>query len=441
MRNARGRTRWVAAGMLLAAMAGPAAADDGSTRGGWDTGRLSLDFMAGQSWLLDDKVAPGITLKGPGGPNPLLGGSIGYAISEHWGIELQAQFTEMDVRSDAGDKLAEYANLTLMPVARFRWPVGDGRWVPWATGGIGASFNEPNDRTSATTSIRTEGTTIAGTLAVGIDYFLTDDVVLGVGLHSFIYPDQDTEVTSRDSQGRVTHTNGTLNYTSLALLGHVRMLLGEAAGDGRPRRLFFADRGPFDTGERRFYGVGLFGAQRLVDDGFGGDVSVKTASSTATVGGALGMNFDAHWGAEVQMLVVDRILEATGRGKLGELSTWTVVPTLRFRYPFLDGRLVPFWTAGVGLGFVRPNDHQPYFVSDPTLRTPSVFAGGPGVVGTVGVGIEYFLNRHLSAGLAIPVQFGPGVGTTVTYPGGAPVHGHFTGTSVGATFRLTAYVP
>ena len=104
------------------------------------------------------------------------------------------------MRSDTLGKLGEYANLTLMPVARFRWPVGDGRWVPWAAGGLGASFNEPNDNTSASTTIRTDGTTIAGTLAAGIDYFLTDDVVLGLGLHSFIYPDQDTEVTSRDSQ-------------------------------------------------------------------------------------------------------------------------------------------------------------------------------------------------------------------------------------------------
>lgn len=447
MRNVRGRRGWLAAGLLVAMLAGRAAAEgDEATRRWSDSGRLYLDFMGGQSWLMNDRVAPGVTLDAPNGGNALIGGSLGYVLSEHWSLELQAQFTEMDLRSDTLGKLAEYANLTAMPAARFRWPIGDGRWLPWASAGLGIGVFEVNDTANAAVKVDVDNTTtLVGMLAAGVDYFAADDVLLGFGVHSYLYPDQDTEVRYRDARGRVTQSGGSLNYTSVALLGHIRILLGQAPvpGETRPRRLLLADHGPFDTAERRAYLVGLFGVQRLVDDDYGGGVKVTDDHLDANVGGALGMNFDAHWGAEVQMQVCDRSLEGGASGsKLAELSTFTIVPAVRFRYPFLDGRLVPFWTGGVGFGFVQPNDHLPYFEgSHPPVRTPSVDAGGPAVVGMVGVGVEYFLNHHVSVGFAVPVQFGPGVETTIRYPGAAPVHGHFAGTSVGATIRLAAYMP
>jgi len=57
------------------------------------------------------------------------------------------------------------------------------------------------------------------------------------------------------------------------------------------------------------------------------------------------------------------------------------------------------------------------------------------------VAAKYFLNHHVSVGVVVPVQFGPGVSTTVQNPGQKPVDGHLNGTTVGGMFRLSVYAP
>jgi opacity protein-like surface antigen len=411
-----------------------------------DTGRLYLDVVSGQSWILDKDFAGDARLDAPDGFNVVLGGSLGYNISDHWGAELQFQGTEPDIRSSTRGKLAEFSNITVMPAARLRWPVGEGRLVPWATAGIGVSANDINDTTNESVRLKTDDMTIAGSIAAGIDYFLDQDVSVGLGLHSYLYPDQDTEYSVVNAQHQQHTTTGTMNQTSVAILGHLRVFLGEppAPGESRPRNLFLADHGPYDTAAMRGYVAGLFGVMKLTDTSFGGGVKQNNDENVSTLGGAVGMNFNRYWGAEVQLLVVDRILDQPPYGKLGELSIFTIVPTVRFRYPFCDGRLVPFWTAGLGVGFARPNDRKPVFTSGPgpqPRQVPSIDTSGAGVVGSVGIGVEYFLNRHISAGLVLPVQFGPRIDTSVTQPGGAPTAGHLQGSSVGGMLRLTAYVP
>jgi hypothetical protein len=181
--------------------------------------------------------------------------------------------------------------------------------VPWVTAGLGASWNDVNDSTSESTRFATDELTIAGSLAAGFDYFLAEDVAVGLGLHSFLYPQQHTDYLVVDSSGR-HQRSGSLNYNSFAVAGHLRFFLGEAAaaGEARPRHLFLAEHGPFDTDEMRGYAVGLFGYTPMLDDDFGDDVRHASGDINITTGGALGMNFDRHWGAEVQMLVVDRDL-------------------------------------------------------------------------------------------------------------------------------------
>jgi outer membrane protein with beta-barrel domain len=193
------------------ALASPAPAEDESTPGNeerstpttvarWDdTGRFYLLFQTGLVFLFDDEFAGNVhdeSHEFPGSNiNIPIGLSLGYNLSKHFGVELQGVGTEPDVRSDgAFGKLAEYSNISVFGSLRYRYPMGDGRFVPWGLGGIGWSLNAINDATTPRVKVSGDGSTIAGTLALGFDYFLADDVAVGASAQSFIYPSIDTEV-------------------------------------------------------------------------------------------------------------------------------------------------------------------------------------------------------------------------------------------------------
>ena len=54
-----------------------------------------------------------------------------------------------------------------------------------------------------------------------------------------------------------------------------------------------------------------------------------------------------------------------GGRTIGEFAMYTGMPTLRGRYPVLDGRLTPYALAGLGFGYTEFNDRkQPGFGVD-----------------------------------------------------------------------------
>ena len=106
-----------------------------------------------------------------------------------------------------------------------------------------------------------------------------------------------------------------------------------------------------------------------------------------------------------------------------------ILPTLRWRWPFLDGRLVPFLTAGLGVGYLIVNDPR-VVVEVPTgrggarqVRSPKWDPDSPRLVGSVGAGLEYFLNRNLSVGLYVPVHMYQRTDTTVRLANGRTLRG------------------
>jgi len=99
---------------------------------------------------------------------------------------------------------------------------------------------------------------------------------------------------------------------------------------------------------------------------------------------SVGHNFNGHWGVEIAGDVWERYLD------LGEESINAIIPQVRYRYPLLNDRLVPYAIAGVGGVFLQLND-----VSS---RADGRGAESEGVRlgASIGGGIEYFFNNNMA---------------------------------------------
>ncbi len=430
--------------------AAPEAEAEQATSPYYDTGRFYFYFESGDGFILDDHLIDDVHFDEPNDFDLVLGGGGGYNISDHWGVELQGHGVESDVRSDSMGKLEEYSNITIVPAARFRWPMYGGRFVPFLTAGVGWSINADNDQHDPRVKITADDSTIVGTIAAGAEYFLSPNVAVGLTLHSFIFPDQDVNIVERDAQNRIVRDqNGTFNQTSLAVLAHVRVFPGAAGtpGDSSMLRWLLADHGPFDTDDRRYYLYLLGGHTAMFDHDFGDGVELADPGDfNATLGGGAGVNFDRHWGAEVQFFNAAPNLNATPFGKFSEIDNTTFLLLGRFRWPFLGGRLVPYVTAGLGAGTFDLNDSRTV-VDVPTEQGTAVTAKSPTltvqattVAAEAGIGVEYFLNHHVSIGVALPVYIYPDLPTTIQRGNQPPVGGHANFSGIAPQLQVKAYL-
>jgi hypothetical protein len=275
-------------------------------------------------------------------------------------------------------------------------------------------------------------------------------------MHTFIYPNVDTELTIRDQANRiVVHDESSVNLTAVSALAHLRVFFGQSDAQPGGRRLFFADHGPFDTDELRGYLYFMGGDTFFFDDKFGSGVTLEAPGDfNATLGGGLGLNFSEHWGAEIQLVNSEPNINLSGIGKFAEFSNFSVLPMVRFRWPFLGGRLVPYLSAGVGVTFNDINDARSTideFGVAGAVRAPSVEVTETSVAGSVQLGVEYFLNHHLSFGIGVPAYIYPDWDTEVRFnstrgPNGAPLprgvqHDSMNFTSIGGLLQIKVYLP
>jgi outer membrane protein W len=445
--------------VLLCLLIAPASAvaDDEVAAGRYvsDTGRFYLLVQGGHAEVVDDHVASDLSLTTADGLNFILGGGAGYNISDHWGIELQGHGTEPDVRSKVHGKVKEFSNITIVPAVRFRWRLRDLRLVPYVTAGVGGSLNEVNDTSNPRIKLEASRSSIVGAVEIGADYFVADDVAVGFGVHTFIHPDVKTEFVERDRGNRiVSRDTSSVNLTSIAGLVHLRLFFGQGGPEGE-RRLFLADRGPFDTDALRFYVYALGGHTSQLDDDFGAGATLKAPGDfNATLGGGVGVNLSRHWGVDIQLFNTEPNIGFTALGKLAELSTFTVLPAARFRWQLCDGRVVPFLTAGLGVTFLDVGDERrkvdQFGVG--VVTAPRFDIDDSTLVGSVGVGVEYFLNRHISVGIAVPAYIYPDTDTEIRYgssrlgpglplAGRGVAHGSTNLTAVAGLFLIKAYLP
>jgi opacity protein-like surface antigen len=147
--------------------------------------------------------------------------------------------------------------------------------------------------------------------------------------------------------------------------------------------------GPFgaaraeDSDRPRFY-LGL----RTFDTNPGTDVHDSHGVS-------LGVSLNRYVGLELAGDFWELHPSFPGRGFIGEIGVFSLVPEVRLRYPLFGGRLTPYVIGGVGVAVSQFNDRKPrgFGLSVDADRTVAV--------GAVGGGLEYFVADNIAVGIEV----------------------------------------
>ena len=311
-----------------------------------------------------------------------VGVSLGLNLGRYVGLELSGDFYELFVDDPAGAKIGELGTGAVIPQVRLRYPMLDDRLVPYVLGGAGAALTQFNDRTvfAGTRRIRTEDAAFIGSVGAGIEYFLADEIALGVDFKYLMSTEQTVEV-GRQRFGM------DLNATIL----------------GFSMRLFYpelhpAPEPPSAPGLWRFYfGVKAGGAMAVHEHVFG---DVEGRAEQASIGPfnqlyglVVGVNVGQYLAVEIPFEGYEMRLHQPGVGNIGEYAVYDVVPQARLRFPLLEGRLEPYAVGGVGLSYGLFNDKTPA-----GHRVPNVDAEDFGLGAAIGAGLDYFITRNIAIG-------------------------------------------
>jgi opacity protein-like surface antigen len=147
--------------------------------------RAYIGLQLGAAIATDEGSMPGVELHpepaAVGPANAFIGGVVGLDFGRHFGLELMAGGYELRVHSPDRGSVGEEAVYAIIPQLRARYPVLDGRLVPYAVGGIGAGYAEFNDRKPPGVGFAIEGTSwgIAATLGAGLEYLVASNIAAG----------------------------------------------------------------------------------------------------------------------------------------------------------------------------------------------------------------------------------------------------------------------
>jgi opacity protein-like surface antigen len=353
------------------------------------TAVLSLAPLVASSGHAQDSERPRFYLgvrgqdTNPMGVHDTWGVSLGANLGKHWGLELSADFFEREVHS-GGRTIGEYGVVALVPQLRLRYPLLGDRLVPYAVAGVGLGLPEFNDRKAPAFGASIEADTspvLLGTLGGGLEYYVADNIAAGVEVKYVFAGDTTVRVDGvpRDQQ-----------VESLLLTVGLRMLVPEL----RP-----APPAQTHPGATRLYVGARVGAAFTTDRTSFQSLRVEPeppayfSAGNQLFGALIGMDFGRHWGVELAAEGYEVRLADSTLGSLIEAAVVTIMPHVRWRYPLLGGRLVPFLSAGVGVGRIELNDAKP----PSRLRSADGTSYGMAVAG--GGGVEYFVASNISAGL------------------------------------------
>lgn len=318
--------------------------------------------------------------------------AVGANIGPNWGAELAIDFVETNVGVPGlTDRLGEYATWSVMPQVRYRYPLLDKKLVPYVVGGVGIGIGEFNDRNALHTNVQFGGSQDIAPIAAlgaGLEYFMNDNIAFGVeAKHVF---GQKHDVTYL-GQSR------TLDMDQTILSVGFRVFLDNpSVGDSR-------SDGPAPvnyTQARNFYTQFRTGGAIFTNADNFTPAEIQNPQRIFFGVGA-GYNINDHWGLELGGDYWEPELRAPGVGAVAEYALWTLLAHVRYRFQVGDSRLVPYALVGGGLGWAQINDKRV-----PSDVYPLVAETHTSVVGSVGGGVEYMLNRYAAIGIESRYIFG-----------------------------------
>ncbi len=150
--------------------------------------RLYFGAAFGGGVITDGNWIPGVELV----PEMASLGSIGQSVElalganfgRHLSVEIPADYYEsvIELNNLAGVNggVGEYSTYAVIPNLRFRWPIKDGRIVPYLMAGFGATYGEVNDRFDNGNNVPVDSKGFAPAFAAGggIEYFFNREVSL-----------------------------------------------------------------------------------------------------------------------------------------------------------------------------------------------------------------------------------------------------------------------
>lgn len=346
------------------------------------------------------------------------GVSLGANLNRYVSIELAGDMYEPAIQfapgnaAGLGGTIAEYKVWTLVPQVRLRYPLLDGRLTPYVLGGVGVSFVQINDRKPSAFGIAVSGSnkSVAATVGAGVEYFLLNNLALGVEA-KYVY--------AGEHDLRVGPLSGKANPSALLTTVGFRLLWPEAAPPDRPAPAVT----PPDPDRIRGYfqarvGGAFFPSRNLIGN-------VETDATQVGFGFSLGADLNRYFGVEIAADTTETDVNFAGQGKFGEYAMWSITPQVRVRYPLLDGLLVPYAVAGVGIGWTEFNDRAP------RVEGVEIKAKGMSAVGTIGAGLEYFVASNLAVGLDVKYLFSGAQEFTIDGQVSGKVHPNPLYTSLG----------
>jgi opacity protein-like surface antigen len=327
------------------------------------------------------------------GVHDYYGFGLGANLNRHFGVELSGDRFEIFPEYRNGKQLGEYGVFALMPQFRARYPLFGDRLVPYVLAGAGVALTEFNDRKPPAFgyAVKDEPLTPVGTLGAGVEYFLDDNISMGVEFKYLFAGDQTLTV------GGVAHKiNASTPLTSIGVRLYYPELRPAPMADLRepaPTRVYLGLRA----------GVALPTDTDLTSEIEARPVPVALGDTLAQYFGVgLGLDLNRHLGVELAAEGFEVALARRGLGSVGEYAVYTLIPQLRLRYPLAEGRVVPYGIVGVGLAHAEWNDRKP------RADNMSIKANSNALAAVVGAGIEYFVTRNIALGLESKYLYSPG---------------------------------
>jgi opacity protein-like surface antigen len=161
--------------------------------------RIYFGAGFGAGFITDGDWIPGVTLKPESASIGTAGQSVELALGanfgRHFSFELPVDYYESVIHLNGlGGKdggVGEYSTYALVPNLRFRWPIKDGRLVPYLMAGFGGTYSEVNDRYDPGAGnpqipVDSKGFAPAYAVGGGVEYHFNPDVSL-FGQVKYIY--------------------------------------------------------------------------------------------------------------------------------------------------------------------------------------------------------------------------------------------------------------
>lgn len=352
----------------------------------------------GRSLFLDPHSA-GLSLDNPSG-QPYVNATAGFDLSKYWGIEFSLDYAKTGIRDGNGGQLGNFLTLAGIGEIRVRYPLEDGRLVPYALFGGGDGWGYFSSRKDYTYPIGGRGWSLVGVFGAGAEYFIARNIAMGFEAKDFY---------AYRINLSVNHQEQPINADQIAMFLNTRVYLdGPGTGPkGANRNLPPAK----DSDEFRYYlavrgGTAFFtDRNKLAGDG----LTIDNVSGPLLSAG-FGANFDRYFGGELDFEYGVSQIRGSDRVKITGYPVWTMLALGRFRYPVLGDKLVPYVLLGGGLGWAETGDRN-----EPLSVSQFESAQQHSLVGAAGVGLDYFVQDDLAFTVEARDTFG--FQTDVTYRG------------------------